>query len=78
MKEYYRHLLSSHFERDAIKEIDNLLTEELAKSEQIRDYDKIDELTDIYSFLAGTNEQIDKTTELGINSMLSNLTSLQT
>lgn len=66
MKEYYQHLLSSRFEQDAMKEIDKLLSEELAKPEHKRDYDKIEELTDIHSYLAGTDEQIDEATEQGI------------
>lgn len=66
MKEYYQHLLSSRFEQDAMKEIDKLLSEELAKPEHKRDYDKIEELTDAHSYLAGTDEQIDEATEQGI------------
>ena len=66
MKNHYQHLLSSQFEQDAMKEIDKLLSEEFAKPEQSRNYDMIDELTDIYSSLAGMDEQLDQATEQGI------------
>ncbi len=66
MKNHYQHLLSSQFEQDALKEIDKLLSEEFDKPEQNRDYDMIDELTDIYSSLAGMDKQIDEASESGM------------
>ena len=66
MKNHYQHLLSSQFEQDALKEIDKLLSEEFDKPEQNRDYDMIDELTELYLSLSGLDEQIDEASESGM------------
>lgn len=66
MKNYYCHLLTNQFEQDAMKEIDKFLAEEFAKPEQSRDYDMIDELTDVYFSLSEMDEQINKVAEQGI------------
>ena len=66
MKTNYQHLLSDKFTQDALKEIDAMLAKELDKPANSRDYDKIEELIDIYTHLTGKEEEIEQAAEDGI------------
>ena len=66
MNQNLNDFMSGGFEKDALKEIKQMLDEELAKPAQRRDYDKIDELTDAYSYLTGMETFIQEATERGV------------
>ena len=66
MKTNYQHLLSDKFTQDALMEIDALLAKELAKPAHSWDYDKIEELIDIYIHLTGKEKEIERAAEDGI------------
>lgn len=67
--QYLNHLLSSEFEKDALKEITKMLDEEISKPATDRDYDKIEELTDAYVYISGMNEHVQEMTKKGISQL---------
>ena len=62
-------LMSGGFEKDALKEIRKLLDEELGKPAHKRNYDIIEELTDVYSDLTGMESFIQEATERGVQKL---------
>ncbi len=67
--QYLNHLLSDGFEKDALAEITRMLDEEIAKPATNRDYDKIKELTDTYTYISGKEEQAQEATKRGIQKL---------
>lgn len=67
--QFLNHLLSDEFEKDALAEITKALDEEIAKPAANRDYDKIKELTDAYTYLSGKEDFVQEATERGIQKL---------
>lgn len=64
-----KELLSGDFEKNALKEIKQMLDEECAKPAAKRDYDKIEELTKAYSELSGMEDFVQEAAERGIQKL---------
>lgn len=69
MNQNLNDFMSGGFEKDALKDIRQLLDEELAKPAHKRDYDKIEELTDVYSDLTRMESFIQEATERGVQEL---------
>lgn len=66
MENIYKELLNGDLERDALNEINQMLEEELSKKPSERNYDKIEELTKVYSELSDEENFIHEASERGI------------
>ena len=69
MKEF-NHLLSGHFEQDALQEFNQMLDKETAKPLKKQNPEEIEEITNAYLALSGREQEIRQSAEKGIQKLL--------